>query len=49
MTQIKEITGICKSAIIATVVAVRDVIKNGFHCIVRLSAWVLLKAKIFTS
>ena len=32
MTQIKEKTGICKSVIIATVVAIRDVVKNGFHC-----------------
>ena len=33
MTQIKEKTGICKSVVIATVVAIRDVVKNGFHCI----------------
>ena len=25
-------TGICKSVVIATVVAIRDVVKNGFHC-----------------
>ena len=31
MTQIKERTGICKSAVIATVVAIRDVVKNGFN------------------
>ena len=24
--------GICKSVFIATVVAIRDVVKNGFHC-----------------
>ena len=33
MTQRKEKTGICKSVIIATVVAIRGVVKNGFHCI----------------
>ena len=33
MTQIKEKTGICKSVVIATVVAIQDVLKNGFHCI----------------
>ena len=36
MTQIKEKTGICKYAVMATVVATRDVVKNGFqnfHCI----------------
>ena len=33
MTQRKEKTGICKSVVIATVVAIRDVVKNGFHCI----------------
>ena len=33
MTQIKEKTGICKSVVIATVVAIRGVVKNGFHCI----------------
>ena len=32
MTQRKEKTGICKSVVIATVVAIRDVVKNGFHC-----------------
>ena len=32
MTQIKEKTGICKSVVIATVVAIRDVVKNEFHC-----------------
>ena len=32
MTQIKEKTGIGKSVVIATVVAIRDVVKNGFHC-----------------
>ena len=32
MTQIKEKPGICKSVVIATVFAVRDVVKNGFHC-----------------
>ena len=32
MTQIKEKTGICKAVVIATVVAIRDVVKNGFHC-----------------
>ena len=32
MTQIKKKTVICKSVIIATVVAIRDVVKNGFHC-----------------
>ena len=32
MTQVKEKTGICKSVVIATVVAVRDVVKSGFHC-----------------
>ena len=31
MTQIKEKTRICKAVVIATVVAIRDVIKNGFH------------------
>ena len=31
MTQRKEKTGICKSVVIATVVAIRDVVKNGFH------------------
>ena len=25
--------GICKSVVIATVVAIRGVVKNGFHCI----------------
>ena len=34
MTQRKEKTGICKSVVIATVVAIRDVVKNGFHCII---------------
>ena len=29
----KEKTEICKSVVIATVVAIRDVVKNGFHCI----------------
>ena len=33
MTQIEEKMGICKSVVIATVVAIRDVVKNGFHCI----------------
>ena len=33
MTQIKEKTRICKSVVIATVVAIRGVVKNGFHCI----------------
>ena len=33
MTQIKEKTGICKYVVMATVVATRDVVKNGFHCI----------------
>ena len=33
MAQRKEKTGICKSVVIATVVAIRDVVKNGFHCI----------------
>ena len=33
MTQRKEKTGICKSVVIATVAAIRDVVKNGFHCI----------------
>ena len=33
MTQRKEKKGICKSFVIATVVAIRDVVKNGFHCI----------------
>ena len=32
MTQIQEKTGICKSVVIATVVAIRDVVKSGFHC-----------------
>ena len=32
MTQRKEKTGICKSVVIAIVVAIRDVVKNGFHC-----------------
>ena len=27
-----EKMGICKSVVIATVVAIRDVVKNGFHC-----------------
>ena len=37
MTQIKEKTWICKSVILATVVAIRAVIKNGFyHCIINL-------------
>ena len=31
MTQRKERTGICKSVDIATVVAIRDVVKNGLH------------------
>ena len=31
MTQRKEKAGICKSVVIAIVVAIRDV-KNGFHC-----------------
>ena len=31
-TQRKEKTGICKSVVIATIVAIRDVVKNGFHC-----------------
>ena len=25
-------TGICKSVVISTVVAIRDVLENGFHC-----------------
>ena len=33
MTQIKEKKGIFKSVVIATVVAIRGVVKNGFHCI----------------
>ena len=33
MTQIKEETGVSKSVVIATVVAVGAVVKNGFHCI----------------
>ena len=33
LTQRMEKTGICKSVVIATVVAIRDVVKNGFHCI----------------
>ena len=33
MTQRKEKTGTCKSVVIATVVAIRDAVKNGFHCI----------------
>ena len=33
MTQIKKKVGFCKSVVIATVVAIRDVVKNGFHCI----------------
>ena len=33
MTQIEKKTGICKSVVIATVVAIRDDVKNGFHCI----------------
>ena len=33
MTETKEKTGICKSVVIATVVAIRDVVKSGFHCI----------------
>ena len=32
MTEIKEKTWICKPVVIATVVAIRDVVKNGFHC-----------------
>ena len=32
MTQIKENTGICKSVFISRVVAIRDIVKNGFHC-----------------
>ena len=32
MTQRKEKTGICKYVVIATVVAIQDVVKNGFHC-----------------
>ena len=32
MTQIEEKTGICKSFVIATVVAIRAVVKNGYHC-----------------
>ena len=32
MTQRKEKTGIFKSVVIATVVAIRVVVKNGFHC-----------------
>ena len=32
MTQRKGKTGICKYVVIATVVAIRDVVKNGFHC-----------------
>ena len=31
MTKIKEKMGICKSVMIATVIAIRAVIKNGFH------------------
>ena len=34
MAQIKEKTGIPKSVVIATVVAIRAVLKNGFHCII---------------
>ena len=33
MTQRQEKTVICKSVVMATVVAIRDVVKNGFHCI----------------
>ena len=33
MTQRKEKTGICKSVVVAIVVAIRDVVKIGFHCI----------------
>ena len=33
MTLIKEKTVIYKSVIIATVVAIQAVVKNGFHCI----------------
>ena len=33
MTQIKEKKGICKSVVVATVVAIRGFVKNGFHCI----------------
>ena len=32
MTQIKEKTEIRKSVVIATVIAIRAVIKSGFHC-----------------
>ena len=32
MTHIKEKTGICESFDKATVVPIRDVVKNGFHC-----------------
>ena len=32
MTQIKEKLGIRKSVVIATVVAIQAVVKNGFHC-----------------
>ena len=43
MTQIKEKTGIWKSVVIATVVSIQDVVKNGFHCIVMLKS----KLKVF--
>ena len=36
-------TGICKSVVIATVVAIGDVIKNGFHCIIK---YVIAKIEI---
>ena len=32
MTQINEKMKICKSVVIAIVVAIRDVVKSGFHC-----------------
>ena len=42
MTQIREKTGICKYVVIATVVATRDDVKNGFHCIVVLVVAIII-------
>ena len=41
--------GICKSVVIATVVAIRDVVKNGFHCNVLKQAMgvIVLKQKFY--
>ena len=44
-TQRNEKKGICKSVLIATVVAIRDVVKNGFHCSLYLKTKKFCKGK----